>query len=94
MRLQRQLYGICLVRFLPRYIRLDCLCRLKIVQPLVHHELVIQKGQRIRYISQVQSVGIILNCVYNITKNPKHFYGLRSMSYTFSMLYCIEDGRS
>ena len=68
--------------------------KLKIVQLLVHRELVIQKGQRIRYISQVQSVGIILNCVYNITKNPKHFYGLRSMSYTFSMLYCIEDGRS
>ena len=68
--------------------------KLKIVQLLVHRELVIQKGQRIRYISQGQYVGIILNCVYNITKKNHHFYGLRSVSCTFSMLYCIEDGRS
>ena len=29
---------------------------LEIVQPLVHHELVIQKGQRIRFNSRGQSV--------------------------------------
>ena len=71
--------------------------KLKIVQLLVHRELVIQKGQRIRYISQGQYVGIILNCVYNITKKTIHFYGLRSVSSvscTFSMLYRIEDRRS